>query len=77
MFSIEIGSERMVELIQASPSANLLLPLTTALEQELGREPRVAREVAEVAEDIRTRSGEAEGNAERWRRVTRTKEVYL
>ena len=36
-FSIEIGSERMVELIQASPSANLLLPLTTALEQELGR----------------------------------------
>ena len=52
-FSIEIGSERMVELIQASPSANLLLPLTTALEQELGREPRVALEVAEVAEDIR------------------------
>ena len=52
-FSIEIGSERMVELIQASPSVNLLLPLTTALEQELGREPRVALEVAEVAEDIR------------------------
>ena len=52
-FSIEIGSERMVELIQASPSANLLLPLTTALEQELGRDPRVALEVAEVAEDIR------------------------
>ncbi|MDE2703841.1 MAG: hypothetical protein OXI35_02155 [Gemmatimonadota bacterium] len=52
-FSIEIGPERMVELIQASPSANLLLPLTTALEQELGREPRVALEVAEVAEDIR------------------------
>ena len=52
-FSIEIGPERMVELIQASPSANLLLPLTTALEQELGHEPRVALEVAEVAEDIR------------------------
>ena len=52
-FSIEIGPERMVELIQASPSANLLLPLTTALEQELGREPRVALEVTEVAEDIR------------------------
>ena len=52
-FSIEIGPERMVELIQASPSANLLLPLTTALEQELGREPWVALEVAEVAEDIR------------------------
>ena len=53
MFSIEIGPECMVELIQVSPSANLLLPLTTALEQELGREPRVALEVAEVAEDIR------------------------
>jgi len=52
-FSIEIGPEHMVELIQASPSANLLLPLTTALEQELGREPRVALEVVEVAEDIR------------------------
>ena len=52
-FSIEIGPERMVELIQASPSANLLLPLTTALEQELGHEPRVALEVTEVAEDIR------------------------
>ena len=52
-FSIEIGPERMVELIQTSPSANLLLPLTTALEQELGHEPRVALEVAEVAEDIR------------------------
>ena len=52
-FSLEIGPERMVELIQASPSANLLLPLTTALEQELGHEPRVALEVAEVAEDIR------------------------
>ena len=52
-FSLEIGPERMVELIQASPSVNLLLPLTTALEQELGREPRVALEVAEVAEDIR------------------------
>ena len=53
MFSIKVGPERMVELIQASPSANLLLPLTTALEQELGHEPRVALEVAEVAEDIR------------------------
>ena len=53
MFSIEIGPECMVELIQVSPSANLLLPLTTALEQELGHEPRVALEVAEVAEDIR------------------------
>ncbi len=51
--SIEIGAERMRGLIQASPAAGLLLPLTTALEWELGMEPRVAREVEEVAEDIR------------------------
>ena len=34
-------------------SAELLLPLTTALERELGLEPRVAKEIEEVAEDIR------------------------
>ena len=51
--SIELGSEPMVELVQESPSATLLLPFTTALEQELGRTPRVAQEVAEVARDIR------------------------
>ena len=42
-------------MIQVSPAANLLLPLTTALEQEMGLTPRVAREVEEVAEDIRRR----------------------
>ena len=52
-FSVELGPERMCELIQTSPSANLLLPLTTALERELGLEPRVAREVEEIAQDIR------------------------
>ncbi len=52
-FSIELGPARMHELIQDSPAAPLLLPLTTALEQELGLEPRVAREVDEVAQDIR------------------------
>ena len=52
-FSIELGPARMRELIQGSPAAPLLLPLTTALEQELGLEPRVAREVDEVAQDIR------------------------
>ncbi len=51
--SVELGPARMRELIQASPSANLLLPLATALELELGIEPRVAREVEEVAQDIR------------------------
>ena len=52
-FSIEIGPARMREIIRASPAADLLLPLTTALEREMGLEPRVAREVEEVAEDIR------------------------
>ncbi len=52
-FSIYLGPARMRELIQASPAADLLLPLTTALEWELGLTPRVAREVEEVAQDIR------------------------
>ena len=51
-FSVDLGLQRMRELIQTSPSAQLLLPLTTALERELGYEPRVAREVDEVAQDI-------------------------
>ena len=51
-FSVDLGPQRMRELIQTSPSKHLLLPLTTALERELGHEPRVAREVDEVAQDI-------------------------
>ena len=51
-FSVDLGAQRMRELIQTSPSGHLLLPLTTALERELGHEPRVAREVDEVAQDI-------------------------
>ena len=51
-FSVDLGLQRMHELIQTSPSADLLLPLKTALERELGYEPRVAREVDEVAQDI-------------------------
>ncbi len=52
-FSIDLGPARMRELIQASPAAGFLLPLTTALERELGVETRVAREVEEVARDVR------------------------
>ena len=48
-----LGFERMCDLIGSSPVRDLLLPLTTALERELGLEPRVAREVEEIAEDIR------------------------
>ena len=52
-FSVDLGPARMRELILASPAANLLLPLTTALEWELDLEPRVAREIEEVAQDVR------------------------
>ena len=52
-FSAKLGVARVLEFIRKSPSADLLLPLTTAFEQELGLEPRVAREVEEVAKDIR------------------------
>ena len=48
----------MRDLIRSSPAASLLLPLTTALELELGLEPRVAKEVEEVAEDIRREMAE-------------------
>ena len=51
--SIALGPARIRELIQASPATDLLLPFTTALEWELGLEPRVAREIEEVARDIR------------------------
>lgn len=52
-FSMVAGPARAVELIQESPSADRLLPLVTALERILGRSPRVAWEVEEVAADIR------------------------
>ena len=51
--ALALGLEKTRDLIRASPAADLLLPLTTALELELGMEPRVAKEVEEVAEDIR------------------------
>ena len=47
------GQARTIGLIQASPAADLLLPLVTALQQELGQETHVAKEVDEVAADIR------------------------
>ena len=52
-FSVKLGPERMRELIAGSRSATLLQPLLVALEQELGIESRVAREVEEVARDVR------------------------
>ena len=51
--SLVLGFGEMATLILESPSSAQLLPLTTALELEMGLEPRVAIEVREVAEDIR------------------------
>ena len=52
-FSIDHSPTRMHEWIQESPAAELLGPLTTALERDMGLDPRVPEEVSEVAEDIR------------------------
>ena len=52
-FAVISGQARILKLIQASPAADLLLPLVTALQQDLGQETHVAKEVDEVAADIR------------------------
>ena len=48
-----VGAEQAALLIEESPSCELLRPLLVALHMELGRNVKVPREVAEVAEDIR------------------------
>ena len=53
ILTVGVGPEKMICLIEASPAKDFLLPLTTALEWELGRRPRVPLEVEEVAEDVR------------------------
>ena len=52
-FSAAVGPARALDLIKASGSSELLLPLETALLQELGQETNVAVEVDEVAKDVR------------------------
>ncbi len=51
--TLQLGPERVLDLIQQSCAAEMLLPLVVALQQEIGLEPQVAREVEEVAQDIR------------------------
>ena len=51
--SNDLGTKPILDLIKESPADDLLLPLTTALEREIGQDPRVPQEVSEVAEDIR------------------------
>ena len=50
--AVEMDARQLRDLIEASPAADLLLPMQTALEKELGLEPRVAKEVEEIADDI-------------------------
>ena len=52
-FIATAGSARAFELIQASPSVHRLLPLVTALQQELEQITQEATEVEEVAKDVR------------------------
>ena len=48
-----IGPEPMMQLIQTSPSQNLLYPLSVVVQRDVGLEPVVSPEVEEVAQDIR------------------------
>ena len=52
-FTIRFGPGPMLALVEASPSVNRLHPFVTALRQEMGIETKVAKEVEEVARDIR------------------------
>ena len=54
-FIASVEPTKALNLLEASPSAHLLLPLITALQQEVGQTPQVAKEVAEVASDVRAR----------------------
>ena len=52
-YVVSVGPTRTLDLIEESPAAEMLLPLVTALQQELGQNPQVAKEVHEVAQDLR------------------------
>ena len=66
--SIKFGAATVRDWILTSPAADHLLPLTTALEQELGLQTRVAQEVEEVAQDIRQDIARLRDTFERHRR---------
>ena len=53
VLSAQLGPTRVLGAIEGSSAADGLLPLTTALQREVGLKPRVPREVEEVAHDIR------------------------
>ena len=63
-YVVGVGPARALELIQESPAAQILLPLVTALQQELGQTPQVAKEVQEIAQDIRRKLAELQEQTE-------------
>ncbi len=52
-FSISLGYESLLALIQEYSLEDLLLPLVTVFRQEIGQETEVSEEVFEIAQDIR------------------------
>ena len=63
-FIVAEGACCTLELIQKSLAAEMLLPLVTALQQELGQNPQAAKETHEVAQDIRRLLAEVRGEVE-------------
>ena len=49
---VSVGTSRTLYLIQKSPAPEMLLPVVTALQLELGQSPQVAKEVLDVAHDF-------------------------
>ena len=62
-FIASIDPSKALELIEDSPIGYALLPIAVALRNELGQETSVAREVAEVAQDIRSGLGGRSGQS--------------
>ena len=56
-FIASMDPSKALELIEDSPIGYALLPIEVALRNELGQETSVAREIQEVAQDIRTAFG--------------------
>ena len=54
-YTIRLGNRLILDLIEASSSADVLHPLAVALRQELDISAPVSMEVAEVAKDIRSK----------------------
>ena len=52
-FTVRAGAHRALDIFEASQACALLLPLVTALRQGIGQATHVAKEVDEVAEDVR------------------------